>query len=257
MIIRLLIALFAGILMPSLTVSAQAVTNYADVAQVRLAVLEHDKAQGTAILGLQFTLKPGWHTYWRTPGEGGVPARFDWSASSGIDPHKIIVSWPWPQEFDDFGYKSYGYEGQVLLPISVKLTDGQAIAALNLDYAVCADVCVPLHAQLSVPIDDSGIAALKGQKTTPDFTNTLDQNVSYDGELLTITIPGGQGLQMIADNVEGLVFYSAQLNEKGQAQFPVLPSDYKFLIAGKMFRIGVLGEDGIHAVETIAQAPPL
>src|ERR1700748_1941572 len=72
---------------------------------------------GSVLLGgIAFELQPGWKTYWRTPGDSGVPPRFDFSKSENID--GVTILWPAPTKFDDgAGGHSMGYHGQVLAPL--------------------------------------------------------------------------------------------------------------------------------------------
>jgi len=249
------------LIIAAVTTPVKASSEYADVARAQLLFAGIDDAQpDIAHLGLAIDLAPGWHTYWRTPGEGGVPPRFNWSLSENIDEAQTTVSWPWPIEFVDFGYKSYGYEGRVVLPITVKLVEGQSIVRLALDYAVCADVCVPLTATLSAVIDEEATAILSvdhWRALTPDYAASLQVDVHYDGDGMVVDMPGAQGRELLIDNDEGMVFYAAALNEKGQARFAVPPSDYKYVLAGKPLRIAVKAAGQTRSLVTIKDAPEL
>src|SRR2546430_2996659 len=72
---------------------------------------------GAVLLGgIAFQLDPGWKTYWRNPGDSGVPPRFDFSKSENIE--AVTVLWPAPKKFDDgAGGHSLGYRDQILLPL--------------------------------------------------------------------------------------------------------------------------------------------
>ena len=74
---------------------------------------------GAVLLGgIAFQLQPGWKTYWRTPGDSGVPPRFDFSKSDNIE--AVTVLWPAPLKFDDgAGGHSMGYHDQTLLPLRI------------------------------------------------------------------------------------------------------------------------------------------
>src|SRR5213083_611169 len=76
---------------------------------------------GTVLLGgIAFQLQPGWKTYWRTPGDSGVPPRFDFSKSENIE--AVAVLWPAPTKFDDgAGGHSLGYHNTVVLPLRIVL----------------------------------------------------------------------------------------------------------------------------------------
>src|SRR3954462_5964753 len=63
--------------------------------------------------GVAIQLQPGWHTYWRNPGDSGVPPRFDFSKSDNLD--AVTILWPAPKKFDDgAGGASLGYVHQVV-----------------------------------------------------------------------------------------------------------------------------------------------
>src|SRR5690242_12078837 len=74
---------------------------------------------GAVLLGgIAFQLQPGWKTYWRTPGDSGVPPRFDFSKSDNID--AVTILWPAPTKFPDgAGGQSLGYQKQVVLPLRI------------------------------------------------------------------------------------------------------------------------------------------
>src|SRR3978361_1880663 len=92
---------------------------------------------GAVLLGgIAFQLQPGWKTYWRTPGDSGVPPRFDFSKSDNVE--AVTVLWPAPMKFDDgAGGMSLGYKQQVVLPLRIvpKYADKPMMlrAALNYD----------------------------------------------------------------------------------------------------------------------------
>jgi DsbC/DsbD-like thiol-disulfide interchange protein len=101
----------------------------------------------TQLAGIEITMKPGWKTYWRTPGDSGIPPRFDFSKSDNVE--TVTVLWPAPQRFPDgAGGHSIGYSEVIVLPLMVTRKDANAPAILraNVDYAVCEKLCVPVRA---------------------------------------------------------------------------------------------------------------
>src|SRR3954462_7926745 len=74
---------------------------------------------GAVLLGgIAFQLQPGWHTYWRNPGDSGVPPRFDFTKSDNVD--AVTILWPAPARFSDgAGGNSLGYQKQVVLPLRI------------------------------------------------------------------------------------------------------------------------------------------
>jgi DsbC/DsbD-like thiol-disulfide interchange protein len=98
---------------------------------------------------VQIKLQPGWKTYWRYPGDSGIPPTFDFSASENVK--SATVLYPAPMRFDDgAGGTAIGYAGEVVLPLHVVPEDaGKPVTLrLKLDYAACEKLCVPAKAAL-------------------------------------------------------------------------------------------------------------
>jgi DsbC/DsbD-like thiol-disulfide interchange protein len=93
--------------------------------------------------GLQVMLDPGTKTYWRTPGDSGVPPVFDWSGSDNVA--DVALAWPAPVRFPDGNGYSIGYKTGVVFPLKVSPRDPArpVMLALKLDYAVCDQICIP------------------------------------------------------------------------------------------------------------------
>jgi DsbC/DsbD-like thiol-disulfide interchange protein len=104
---------------------------------------------GTVLLGgVAIQLQPGWKTYWRTPGDSGVPPRFDFSKSDNVE--AVTVLWPAPMKFDDgAGGISLGYKQQVVLPLRIvaKNADKPVTLRAGISYAVCDKLCIPVEAE--------------------------------------------------------------------------------------------------------------
>lgn len=98
---------------------------------------------GTRIAAVRLILTPGWHTYWRIPGEAGIAPRLDWGQSQNVA--SVVPIWPRPQVFDQNGYRSYGYENELILPLEVTAQDpGRPMALIGaLAIGVCNETCVP------------------------------------------------------------------------------------------------------------------
>jgi DsbC/DsbD-like thiol-disulfide interchange protein len=103
--------------------------------------------------GLQIKLQPGWKTYWRYPGDSGIPPSFDFSASENVK--TVTVSYPAPQRFaDGAGGHSIGYQNSVILPLRIVPRDAAkpVTLRLKLDYAVCEKLCLPISASLELEV---------------------------------------------------------------------------------------------------------
>jgi DsbC/DsbD-like thiol-disulfide interchange protein len=103
---------------------------------------------GNAFLGgIDFEIQDGWKTYWRTPGDSGVPPRFDFSKSDNVE--NVTILWPAPMKFPDGnGGISLGYKHNVLLPLRIvaKNADKPVTLRAEINYAVCEKLCVPVVA---------------------------------------------------------------------------------------------------------------
>jgi DsbC/DsbD-like thiol-disulfide interchange protein len=137
---------------------------------------------GAVLLGgIAFQLQPGWKTYWRTPGDSGVPPRFDFSKSENIE--AVTVLWPAPTKFDDgAGGHSLGYHDQIVLPLRIvaKNADKPVTLRAEINYAVCEKLCIPVEANAELPIasvastEDSALFA--ALDTVPKPANVGDPN---------------------------------------------------------------------------------
>jgi DsbC/DsbD-like thiol-disulfide interchange protein len=107
---------------------------------------------GAVLLGgIAFQLQPGWKTYWRTPGDSGVPPRFDFSKSDNVE--AVTVLWPAPVKFDDgAGGHSMGYHNQIVLPLRIvaKNADKPVTLRAGINYAVCDKLCIPVEANVEL-----------------------------------------------------------------------------------------------------------
>ena len=108
---------------------------------------------GRHVAAISLKLAPGWKTYWRTPGEAGIPPRFDWSRSGNLD--AVQVDWPTPHVYTLDGLQTIGYKGRVVLPLTLTpAAKGQPIT-LNgeIHIGVCSDICMPVTMTLSRRLD--------------------------------------------------------------------------------------------------------
>ena len=137
---------------------------------------------GSVLLGgVAFELQPGWKTYWRMPGDSGVPPRFDFSKSENVE--AVTVLWPAPLKFDDgAGGHSLGYHNQVVLPLRIvaKNADKPVTLRAEISYAVCEKLCIPVEANAELAFnsvastEDSALFA--ALDTVPKPANVGDPN---------------------------------------------------------------------------------
>ena len=163
--------------------------------------------------GIAFKLQPGWKTYWRTPGDSGVPPRFDFSGSENVE--SVTVLWPAPTSFaDGSGGFSFGYKEQVVLPlrIAAKNPDKPVTLRSTVSYAVCDRTCVPIEAKLELPFistastEDRALAAALAAVPMSAKIGGSDaltvRDVKRDGKqqiVVDVAVPEGTSVQLFAE----------------------------------------------------------
>jgi DsbC/DsbD-like thiol-disulfide interchange protein len=169
---------------------------------------------GAVLLGgIALKLQPGWKTYWRTPGDSGVPPRFDFSRSDNIE--AVTVMWPAPTKFDDgAGGHSLGYHDQVVLPLRIvaKNVDKPVTLRADINYAVCEKLCIPVEASAELAFtsvastEDSALFA--ALDTVPKPANVGDPNpltirdVKRDGKstvLVDVVSPDAREINLFVE----------------------------------------------------------
>lgn len=113
------------------------------------------EAQGQ-MAGLRLQLAPGWKTYWRSPGDAGIPPVFDWSRSENVQ--AVRIYWPAPHVFKLNGLTTIGYSGDVVLPIEITPRDPARPVRLRggVELGVCSDICVPATLTFDTVIEGPG-----------------------------------------------------------------------------------------------------
>jgi DsbC/DsbD-like thiol-disulfide interchange protein len=111
---------------------------------------------GEHVAAIRISLAPGWKTYWRAPGEAGIPPAFDFSGSSNVG--GVTPLWPVPHVFWQNGMRSVGYSESVVLPLLISpAAEGEAMhLSGSIDIGVCQDICVPVTLDLSGDLPEIG-----------------------------------------------------------------------------------------------------
>jgi len=111
---------------------------------VRIDVLDGGMTpRGTYQAALRLTLSDGWKTYWRAPGDSGIPPHFDWHGSRNVG--DVSITWPTPHVFDQDGLRSIGYKNQLVLPVEITpAKPGRPVRLRGeMEFGLCKDVCIP------------------------------------------------------------------------------------------------------------------
>ncbi|WP_300513281.1 protein-disulfide reductase DsbD domain-containing protein [Aliiroseovarius sp.] len=114
------------------------------------------EADGTHMAALHVALGDGWKTYWRAPGDAGIPPSIDWSGSRNLA--SVSYKWPLPEVFEQNGLRTIGYQRELVLPIQITPRDPSAPVTLKarVTLGVCRDVCLPKQSLLKVELPNPG-----------------------------------------------------------------------------------------------------
>lgn len=106
--------------------------------------------------GVEIELAEGWKTYWRMPGDAGVPPDFDWNKSANVGSVKVL--YPAPRRLLEPAAETIGYKGRVVFPVEVTAQDAARSLSLKLDLelGICKEICVPAQASLAVDVPAAG-----------------------------------------------------------------------------------------------------
>ncbi len=177
-------------------------------------------ASGKQRVGVEITMSPGFKTYWRSPGDAGVPPVFDWSGSENVG--GLDVRWPTPERFEDGAGSGIGYVGEVVVPVSIQPVDPArpVTVVLKLDYAVCDKICVPAKGEARLWLEP-GVTSVTSPRleqfearvphavklgTTSDRLSILDVTHSDAAVKLSLKAPEGGSIDDVF--VEGAGMWS-------------------------------------------------
>lgn len=120
-------------------------------AKARL-VVTGDPMSGHLQAGLEIELEKDWKTYWRFPGDSGIPPTLDWSGASNVE--SASLRFPAPQRFKDEYGQSVGYKHTVIFPIDIKLSRIGRPTQLEIDaiLGICREVCIPVTERFSLKV---------------------------------------------------------------------------------------------------------
>jgi thiol:disulfide interchange protein DsbD len=177
-------------------------------------------------LGLSIKHAPHWHTYWKNPGDSGLPTTLKWTLPPGFEAGE--VHWPTPKQLPVGPLLNYGYEGELLLPVSVTVPAGFSAPVLDIqlraEWLVCSDVCIPesgnFALQLPANASTGGFAKL--------FSDTLakvpplskaEASAKVDGQTIAVEVRGlpwaatRPKLKFFSENT-GVIEYPAPIEQK-------------------------------------------
>lgn len=233
--------------------SAHAFGNAAVVTneQVRAELLAHAPdgvASGQPLwLGLQIEHRPDWHTYWKNPGDSGLPTTLTWQLPAGVSAGEI--AWPTPKKLPVGPLMNHGYDGRLLL--AVPLTVSPAFTGDTLDvklsaqWLVCKDVCIPqlgefalsLPARAATALHAEAFAAAAAAQPQAVPASQVSAELIDNAQTLRVTVTGlpaalhGRALDFFAETA-GVIEPSAAVSAgwdgaTWQARVPISPQRYE------------------------------
>ncbi len=228
--------LFIAILI--LAVPAQAIeTDWVGVApdvSVRMISSDRVSEDGAVWMGLEVDMPASTKTYWRIPGESGIPLTIDTAGSQGI--RELEVAWPYPRRETAGGYLDHAFYGHVVIPFQVWVKGDSPQLVADVMMGVCSDICVPVNARfeltpdLDAPDSASGLRIRQALATVPlphDGEGLLG-DAAFDPQDGTITValddPQFDPASMIAEIAgSNLLFGEPETASDGTSlSFPLL-----------------------------------
>ena len=157
-------------------------------------------SEGEHMAGLRITLRDGWKTYWRAPGDAGIPPEFSFAGSDNVQ--AVKPQWPVPMVFNQGGYRSIGYRNSVVFPLSVTLADGGAPTRLSgqIEIGVCEEICLPVS--LSFAADLPATGTREAAITAALIDRPLTGEEAAIGPVTCAIAPIPDGLQVTASFAE-------------------------------------------------------
>ena len=199
-----LLAVIAGALLATAAL-AQSVVNTPQVRAELWVHAPHGWVAGQPVwLGLSLQHQPGWHTYWKNPGDSGLPTQLTWELPEGVTAGPVV--WPLPTKFSVADLTNYGFEGNVLLAAPVRLQPGFAPGSGSLEvklkasWLVCRQECIPQDASFRVMIPtQSSQASRAGDfdallKSQPQSLKTQDVQAEVGPDVMRLRIAGWPSL---------------------------------------------------------------
>ena len=218
-------------LAPAVTVAA---SSQVTTPQVRAELVAH-APEGIApgkplLLGLLIEHQPHWHTYWKNPGDSGLPTSLAWTLPEGVQAGEI--QWPTPKKLPVGPLMNFGYEGRLLLPVPVAVTAAPAgdtlPVRLQAEWLVCKDVCIPESGEFALDVPVRAATAANGalfeaaRAAQPQPVAGADAKARVEGDALVVEVKGlpaawqGRAIDFLPETA-GVILNAAQPQAAWQA----------------------------------------
>ncbi len=137
---------------------------------------------GGAILGLELSPDPGWHTYWQNPGDAGLAPRLRWTTPPGVGIGPIL--WPSPQAQPEGDLLTYGYDSAHTLLNRVQIepqVPDSALLELKARWLVCKDICIPESGEFAIRVGQIRSAQPAAQQAIRQALQALPEELGVTG----------------------------------------------------------------------------
>ena len=250
---RLLLSVFLSLLASSALAAATDWQELAPGAKARLISSDRVTADGSILVGIEIDMPPEMKTYWRVPGETGIPTTFDFSASRGLGDYRAL--WPYPTVDLSTGYVDYAYFGPTVLPIELTATGELMDIDLSVVMGVCSDICVPVQARFVLPIrlekEDVGqtlrLQQAVAEVPIPPQSDAAIGTATLEDAVLFIPVADGEidPASVIAASADPAILFGAPQKspDNGGVIVPVLTGGGPSL-AGQMVEISYMTPEG-------------
>jgi DsbC/DsbD-like thiol-disulfide interchange protein len=251
--------------LPTAALAARSEWSAADQSQMRLLLTP--AKDGAIEGGVELVLESGWYTYWRNPGEAGVPPVFDFSGSENVA--NVEVHYPTPMRKEDGGTVSLIYQDEVVFPLSVipEKADEPITLRVQAKFGVCMEICVPTQSSAEVTLAPDTASDPLSVERLRSFAERVPrtaepgrfdiETVAEDGDALTIDVrmPDSSYSDLFADPPEGWYIGQPAFVERvdgiSRYRLSLAGRPHDAHIKGQMFRfVAVAGGEAIEkAVE--------
>jgi len=267
------VCLVALALMPA---GARAASNV-DTGHVKVALLSATRTivPGKAFeVGIRETIAPGWHTYWRNPGDSGAPTTLTWHLPGGFSAGGI--EWPVPERVPYGPLMNFGYQGDVLFPVEITppatLVAGEVHLKVHARWLVCSDICIPEQGDLDItlPVSDTAQADTSTEAAFAEARQHIPQaidapstwSLADDRITLSIKMPGLSASRI--KSVEWFPYSDDVIDNAARQRYQVtanglklvLQKARKFVAGTSMAGVMVVREDSGQVMTTAFEVAP-
>lgn len=234
-------------------------------ARARLITADVVAPDGSTLVALELDMPANTKTYWRVPGETGIPTSLDFSASTGIGSAEIL--WPYPVIDTSTGFLDYAYFGPTVLPVRLEVTGEIGTIELTATLGICSDICVPAQARFSLPLNRDKSDPGQGLRIDQAIANvplpaeddTVIGDVVLDAGGLHVPVTGAEvdPASLIADVTNpGVLFGTPQKSpDNGIVILPLLGGGEQQSLVGQPVQISFMTPTGPYVVARTIAAP--